>query len=149
MRVGIGQAHYPADPKHVLMLGGVKIEGAWGLRGPGDGDVVLHAVVDALLGAGALGDREERFPEAAGPSAVEVAETLALLATSGLSPAHVDVSVRAARPALRDARDAMRDRLVSLLRVSPSQVSVKVPAADASDEGVAALAVVSLEENPA
>jgi len=155
MRIGIGHALHAFDPKRVLMLGGVKIPGAWGLRGPGDADAVLFAVIDALLGAAALGDREDHFADAPAetPSAVLVAGTLDLLSGAGLEPAHVDVSMVAERPPLRAQRAPIRERLASLLRLAPAQVSVKAATgglgALGRAEGIAALAVASLRETSA
>jgi 2-C-methyl-D-erythritol 2,4-cyclodiphosphate synthase len=159
MRVGLGMVQYPLDPSRVLMLGGIKIQGSWGLRGPADGDAALHAVIEALLGAAALGDREDHFPQddastIGAPSAIQVAETLALLGEAGLRPAHVDVTLVAERTALREERGAMRERLASLLRLEPGQVSVNASAAGGLGalgraEGIAAFAVASLEEKPA
>ncbi len=156
MHVGLGQIQYAFDPKRTLVLGGVKIPGAWGLRGPGDADAVLQAVLEALLGAAALGDAEDHFPVedprwAGAPSAVLLVEALTLLSGAGLAPAHVDVTLQAERPSLREHRAAMRERLTSLLRLDAARVSVKAPqagglGAPGRAEGIAALAVVSLRE---
>ena len=157
MRVGIGYDTYPFDPKRVLVLGGVKIAGAWGLRGPGDGDVLLGAVADALLGAATLGDRSDHFPagEAQGdeaPSAVLLAAVLTKLRERGLRPAHLDATLIAERPDLSSHRAGIRARLGTLLDLTPEHLNVKATAAHGlggatAGEGVAALVVVSLEEN--
>lgn len=159
MRVGIGYAILPFEPGRVLMLGGVKVPGAWGLRGRSDGDVLLHAVADALLGAGSLGDLGDHFPLADPqwrdvPSAVLLAEVVARLRGKGLAVAHVDVSVVCERPDLSEVRRAMRERLAALLGLDPSGVSVKsvVPGgfgALGDGQGIAALAAVSVAEAPA
>jgi len=156
MRVGLGQVLYAFEPGRPLVLGGLKIQGAWGLRGPGDGDGLLHAVTDALLGAAGLGDREERFPTGAQPepSALQVVATLDLLEAAGLAPAHVDVTLTAERAPLRAQRPALRERLASLLRLEPTHVSVKtsVPSgigALGRAEGILSVALVSLRETSA
>ena len=156
MRVGIGYEIHPFVPGRVLMLGGVKVDGAWGLRGPGDADVVLRAVVDALLGAAALGDLGDHFPVddptwRDEPSARLLAEALARVAAQGLRPSNVDVTIVAERPALGAYRAAMRARLAALLRVDEGCVNVKAVAHDGlgavgRGEGIAALAVAGLEE---
>jgi len=157
VRVGIGYDIHPFDPKRVLVLGGVKIPGAWGLRGPGDGDVLLGAVADALLGAAALGDRSDHFPagEAQGddvPSAVLLAAVLSKLRESGLRPAHLDATLIEERPDLSTQRAGIRARLGTLLDLTPEHLNVKATAAPglggaSAGEGVAALGVVSLEEH--
>jgi 2-C-methyl-D-erythritol 2,4-cyclodiphosphate synthase len=159
MRVGIGYEIHPFDPRRVLMLGGVKVEGAWGLRGPGDADVVLRAVVDALLGAAGLGDLGDHFPAddpdwARQPSAVLLAETLPRLAGRGLAASQVDVTVVAERPALAPWRAPMRTRIAALLGLPEERVNVKAVGADGLGalgraEGIAALAVACLQESAA
>lgn len=154
MHVGIGYCILPFEPGRVLVLGGVKVQGAWGLRGRSDGDVVLHAVADALLGAAALGDLGDHFPEDDRqwddvPSAVLLAEVLARLTARGLAPAHVDVTVVSERPDLGPERGPMRARMAALLAVDPAHVSLKAVSphgvgALGSGEGIAALAVASL-----
>jgi 2-C-methyl-D-erythritol 2,4-cyclodiphosphate synthase len=152
MRVGIGSCGYGFDPSRVLMLGGVKVPGAWGLRGPSDADALLRAVADALLGAAGLGDIEDHFPArdpewAHAPSAAVVAACVAKLAARGLAILHVDASVHAQRPDLRDQRAAMRTRLATLLRIEEDAVNVKSPGAgQLGGEGIDALAVVTVED---
>lgn len=156
MRVGIGYASLPFDPAHVLVLGGVKVPGAWGLRGLADGDAVLHAVADALLGAAALGDLEDHFPadEAPwgdAPSAVLLAEVIAKLHVRALVPAHVDATVVCERPDLGPHRAAMRERMGALLGLDLAHVSVKATlpnglGALGGGQGIAVLAVASLLE---
>ena len=63
MRVGIGYDIHPFDPNRACVIGGVRIENTWGLRGHSDADVLLHAIGDACLGAAALGDLGEHFPD--------------------------------------------------------------------------------------
>ena len=158
MRVGIGYASLPFDPARVLVLGGVKVPGAWGLRGRGDGDAVLHAVADALLGAAALGDLDDHFPADASswrdaPSAVLLADVIAKLAARALAPAHVDATVICERPDLGPQRAAMRERMGTLLGLDPAHVSVKATlpnglGALGDGQGIAVMAVASLAEIP-
>ena len=156
MRIGLGHVCYAFEPGRVLMLGGLKTTGAWGLRGPADGDVLLHAIIDALLGAAALGDCGDLFLEEPAakdvvPSAVHVAAALARLAEVGLEPANLDATVVVERLDLRPQRRVLRERLASLLQMTPEQVSVKATTpgglgALGRAEGITALAVVSLRE---
>ena len=127
MRVGIGYDIHPFDPNRALVLGGVRIDGTWGLRGHSDADALLHAIADAMLGAAALGDLGEHFPDGdpqwrGAPSAVLLGIVLEKVKAAGFSLGHVDATVIAERP-----------------RVAPYRLG-----AIGRAEGVAALAVVSL-----
>lgn len=156
MRVGIGYDIHAFDPGRVLMLGGVKIEGAWGLKGHSDADVLLHAVADALLGAAALGDLGEHFPDDDPqwkdvPSAVLLAEVLTKVRAKGFRPVNVDVNVIAERPRLAPHREAIRERLAALLALPVGAVSVKARTNEGLDalgqgKGIAAQAVVLLDD---
>jgi 2-C-methyl-D-erythritol 2,4-cyclodiphosphate synthase len=156
LRVGIGYDIHAVDPKRPLVLGGVKIDGAWGLRGHSDADVLLHAVGDALLGAAALGDLGDHFPDTDpqwkdAPSAALLAEILAKVRAKGLRPANVDVNVIAERPRIAPHREAIRERLAALLGLPLAAVSVKARTNEGLDavgkgQAIAAQAVVLLQE---
>lgn len=156
MRVGIGFDAHPFDPTRPLVLGGVRIEGAWGLRGHSDADALLHAVCDACLGAAALGDLGDHFPDddarwKGAPSAALLARVLELLREKGLRVAQMDATVVAERPRLSPHRPAIRERIALLLGIEEDRVSVKATTTNGLGafgraEGVAALAVVTLEE---
>ncbi|MPZ88787.1 MAG: 2-C-methyl-D-erythritol 2,4-cyclodiphosphate synthase [Nitriliruptorales bacterium] len=159
-RVGQGlDVHaFSDDPDRPLVLGGVVVPGGPGLAGHSDADVVLHAIVDALLGAAGLGDIGSRFgsarPEyARADSSVFVREALRLLAAGGWSIGNVDCSLVAARPRLAQHREAMLVRVAGLLGVEPAQASVKATTTDGlgwtgRGEGIACLAVVLLSRDP-
>ena len=159
MRVGIGYDIHEFDTGGVLVLGGVKIPGAWGLRGPSDADVVLRAIADALLGAAALGDLGDHFPDTDPQwkdvaSAALVAEVLTKVQVRGLRPGNVDVTVVAERPKLGAHRLAMRERIAALLGLDEGRVNVKATTHEGLGalgraEGIAAMAVVLLEEGAA
>src|SRR5207249_3703008 len=105
-------------------------DGAWGLRGHSDADVLLHAIADACLGAACLGDMGDHFPDTdarwrGAPSAVLLTRVLAMLTERGLKPAQVDATVVAERPRLAPHRAAIRARLVDLMGLPPGRVSVK------------------------
>lgn len=163
MRVGIGYDIHPFDPGRTLVLGGVKIEGAWGLRGHSDADVLLHAITDAMLGAAALGDLGDHFPDTDpawkdAPSAALLAEVRAKVRARGWVPSNVDATVIAERPKIGPHRLAMQRRIEEVLGLPEGTVSVKATTneglgAIGRAEGIAAMAVVSLvaaaEERPA
>jgi 2-C-methyl-D-erythritol 2,4-cyclodiphosphate synthase len=158
VRIGQGVDVHPFsdDPDRELVLAGVQIPEGPGLAGHSDGDVVLHAVVDALLGAAGLGDiggifgsADPRYAGAA--SSVFVTESLRLVADAGYAVGNVDCTVVAQRPRLAPHREAMRDRLAGLLGVPAGAVSVKATTTDGlgftgRGEGIACLAVVLLVE---
>lgn len=160
MRIGQGaDAHVFSDESdRRLVLGGMVIPGAPGLAGHSDADVVLHAVVDALLGAAGHGDIGSVFgsedPEYAGAdSQVFLAGALARVVDDGWSIGNVDVTIVAARPRLGPYRQHIAGSLATLLGVSPDDriVNVKATTTDGlgftgRGEGIAALAVVLLNE---
>jgi 2-C-methyl-D-erythritol 2,4-cyclodiphosphate synthase len=156
VRVGIGYDIHPFDPARTLVIGGVRIDGVWGLRGHSDADVLLHAIGDACLGAAALGDLGEHFPDSdptwrGAPSAVLLARILDLVRARGLAPSSVDATVVAERPRLSPHRAAIRQRLSELMSLPLDRVSVKASTnnglgALGRAEGIAAMAVVLLDE---
>jgi len=155
-RVGIGYDVHRLVDGRALILGGVAIDHPQGLAGHSDADVLTHAVIDALLGAAALGDIGEHFPDTdpryAGADSIALLErTVALLAERGLVPANVDVTVVIERPRLLPHKDAIRARLAAPLGLPVERVSVKATTGEGMGfvgrgEGVAALAVAGLDE---
>lgn len=151
-RVGLGfDVHPPADGR-TLMLGGIPFEGERGLAGHSDGDVICHALADALLGAAGLGDIGEHFPDTdpgvAGIAGLDLlAKTTAKVADAGLAPVSVDITVIAERPAIAPRRGEIRQGLVRVLGVAPERVSVKATRPEGlglSGEGIGCLAVAVL-----
>ena len=124
-----------------MPLGGVTIAGAPRLHGHSDGDVALHAIADALLGAAGLGDLGRLFP--AGPSTPRgvasgdlLAAVVDRLAAEGLAPRRVDVTIVGARPRLAPYLDAMRDAIATAVRVDAAAVNVKASTGNlGGDEG--------------
>ena len=157
MRIGQGvDVHaFSGDASRALLLAGVEIPGGPGLEGHSDADVVLHAVVDALLGASGRGDIGMLFgsddPSYRGASSeVFLRGALSAVAEEGLALANVDVTVVAARPRIGPHRERMRARLAELLGLERAAVSVKATTTDGlgftgRGEGIAGLAVVLLE----
>ncbi len=154
VRVGFGHDSHPFGPGTGLRLGGIEIPGAPRLAGHSDGDVVLHAVADALLGAAGLGDLGRLFPaDVRTPVGIEstalVAEVVARLARVGLAPAGVDLVVIGARPRLGVRLEEMRDAIARVLGLDAGSVNVKASTGNlAGDEGagrsISARAVATL-----
>ena len=154
MRIGIGYDIHRFGPGRTLVLGGVTLPGETGLAGHSDADVVLHAVIDALLGAAALGDIGTHFP-ADDPewkdadSSLLVQRTLALLRDAGFAVENVDVTVIAEKPRLAPHISALRARMAELIGVSEAAVSVKATTNEGigdigRGEAIAAIAVALL-----
>ena len=128
--VGLGQDSHPFGVGYPLLLGGVEFPGVPRLSGHSDGDVVLHSVADALLGAVRLGDlgrlfpADDRTPRGIASSRL-LAEVVNRLAAAGLRPATLDVTIVAARPRLGTRLDEIRDRIAELAGIAPADVSVK------------------------
>jgi len=157
-RVGFGTDRHPFGPGRPLALGGVEIESAFRLHGHSDGDVALHAVADALLGAAGLGDLGRHFPaDASTPRGIAsgalLAEIVARVAAAGYRPAGVDLTIVAARPRLAPLLDSMADSIASLLDVPRDQVNVKASTGnldgmEGAGRGIAAHAVATLARLP-
>lgn len=130
-RVGQGRDSHPFGPQDGLALGGIVIAEAPRLHGHSDGDVALHALADALLGATGMGDLGRTFA-AADPATRGVdsrdllSEVLRLVASAGWRPAQVDLLIVGARPRFGGVRlDAMRAAIAGLLELAPDAVSVR------------------------
>ena len=151
MRVGIGYDLHPLAADRPLVLGGVTVPHTSGLEGHSDGDVLTHALIDALLGAAALGDigthfssEDERWRGAS--SIALLAKTRVILLEAGFDIANVDATIVAQAPKLAPYTQAMRELLAQALGVDSSNVSVKATTTDrlgaiGRDEGIAAVAV--------
>lgn len=154
-RTGLGFDVHAFGVGRTLFLGGVRFDGEPGLTGHSDGDAVCHALADALLGAAALGDLGEHFPESddrlEGIDGLDLlSRTVAKVRVRGLAPWSADVTVLAERPAIGPRRDEMRRNLASALNVPLDRMSVKATRPEAmglTGDGVAclALAVLSVE----
>jgi 2-C-methyl-D-erythritol 2,4-cyclodiphosphate synthase len=130
MRVGIGHDTHRLDEGRPLILGGVRIEHPRGLVGHSDADVVLHAVADALLGAAALGDIGDHFPDTDPrwkglDSGRLLADVIALVAEAGWRPVNCDLIIHAQEPKLGPHKPALRASLARLLGIDPGAVNVK------------------------
>jgi len=156
LRIGHGFDAHRLVAGRPLHLGGIEVPHGRGLEGHSDGDCVLHAVCDALLGAAGEGDMGRHFPSRdprwrGVGSRVFLEEVRRLLAAAGCSLVNLDVTVIAQEPVLASHLEPMRDAIAGILGVEPAQVSVKAKSTDGlgalgRGEGVAALATVLLEK---
>jgi 2-C-methyl-D-erythritol 4-phosphate cytidylyltransferase / 2-C-methyl-D-erythritol 2,4-cyclodiphosphate synthase len=129
-RVGIGSDSHPFGPGEPLRIGGIEIVGAPRLQGHSDGDVGLHAVADALLGAAALGDLGRLFPaDRRTPRGIAstglLAEVVERLAAEGWRPTSVDLTITGSRPRLAPYLDSMRAAIATILGLAESAVGIK------------------------
>jgi 2-C-methyl-D-erythritol 4-phosphate cytidylyltransferase / 2-C-methyl-D-erythritol 2,4-cyclodiphosphate synthase len=157
-RVGFGTDRHPFGPGRPLALGGVEIASGFRLHGHSDGDVALHAVADALLGAAGLGDLGRHFPaDASTPRGIAsgalLAEIVARVAAAGYRPAGVDLTIVAARPRLAPLLDSMADAIASMLDVPRDRVNVKASTGnldgmEGAGRGIAAHAIAALARLP-
>jgi 2-C-methyl-D-erythritol 2,4-cyclodiphosphate synthase len=156
LRIGHGFDAHRLVAGRPLRLGGVEVPHGRGLEGHSDGDCVLHAVCDALLGAAGEGDMGRHFPSRdqrwrGVASRVFLEEVRRLVREAGYSLVNLDVTVVAQEPVLAPHLEAMRVGIAGVLEVEPAQVSVKAKSTDhlgalGRGEGVAALATVLLEK---
>ena len=156
MRIGSGFDVHAFGPGDFLMLGGVRIPHSRGVVAHSDGDVVLHALCDALLGAGGLGDIGQHFSDAdprwrGADSRRFAAAVLAMLRERGLEVVNADVTVLAQSPKIAPHRDAMRQEIARLLGIGEACVNIKATTTEGLGflgraEGIAAQAVVLLGE---
>ena len=156
MRIGHGYDVHRLVPDRRLVLGAVEIPFERGLLGHSDADVLTHAVMDALLGAAALGDIGQHFPDhdpayAGADSLVLLDQVTVLLAERGWRVGNVDATVIAQRPKLASYIPQMRANLARRMGVELEQVNVKATTEEGlgftgGGEGIAAHAVVLLEK---
>ena len=155
-RIGQGYDVHRLVPGRKLILGGVEIPWELGLLGHSDADVLLHAIMDALLGAAALGDIGKLFPDSeeryAGADSMELLREVAgILRRHGFEIVNVDSTVVAQRPKLSPYIPDMRQGIAQALGVSKDRVSVKATTEEGlgftgRGEGIAAQAVALLRE---
>ena len=157
MRIGSGFDVHAFGPGDFLMLGGVRIPHSRGVVAHSDGDVVLHALCDALLGAAGLGDIGQHFSDTdprwrGADSRRFVAAVLAMLRERGLEVANADVTVLAQSPKVAPHREAMRQEIARLLGLGEACVNIKATTTEGLGflgraEGIAAQVVVLLAES--
>ncbi|MFZ4541816.1 MAG: bifunctional 2-C-methyl-D-erythritol 4-phosphate cytidylyltransferase/2-C-methyl-D-erythritol 2,4-cyclodiphosphate synthase [Rickettsiales bacterium] len=145
----------PAGDKQVIRLGGIDISNAHALHGHSDADVVLHAIVDALLGSIAAGDIGSFFPPTdarwkGANSAIFIEEARAQVAQRGGIISHLDITLIGEQPKVAPHRDAMRQSIANLLRLPLSHVSVKATTTEklgfeGREEGIACHAIATVQ----
>ena len=154
-RTGIGHDSHPFGPETGLLLGGVEIAGAPRLAGHSDGDVVLHALADALLGATGQGDLGRLFPADArtprGVASTRLLETVrGRVEAAGWRPLTVDLTIIAARPRLGDHLEPIRDAIAALLGLERDAVNIKASSgnldgAEGAGRSISALVLATVE----
>lgn len=154
-RSGVGYDIHPLVPGRKLVLGGETIPFSMGLDGWSDADVLIHAVIDSLLGAAALGDIGQHFP-AGNPEYKDVSslkllkETAAKVSAKGFRIVNIDVTAIAEKPVLKDYIVKMRENLAAAMGIGSEQVSIKASTANGVGEigkveAIAAIAVSMIE----
>ena len=155
MRIGHGYDVHKLVPGRKLIIGGVEIPHHLGLLGHSDADVAAHALADALLGAAALGDIGQHFPDTApayagADSLVLLAKVAELLKAEGWRVENVDVTILAQRPKMKPHIPQMRENFARAMGVPVTAVSVKATTEEGlgftgREEGIAAHAVALIE----
>jgi 2-C-methyl-D-erythritol 2,4-cyclodiphosphate synthase len=156
MRIGQGFDVHQLVVGRPLVLGGIEIPFERGLEGHSDGDALLHAVTDAILGAIGAGDLGQHFPSSderwrGAASGVLLEQVVSMMIEAGFTIGNVDATIVAQAPRLAPHQKAIRENLAGLLGVSPSRVNLKITSTDAlgamgRGEGIAGMAVVLLDE---
>lgn len=156
MRIGMGYDVHRLSAGRKLIMGGVDIPYEKGLLGHSDADVLIHAIMDALLGAAALGDIGSHFPDTdpayEGISSIRLLEHVRkLLSDHGYKIGNIDATIIAQKPKMRPHIDQMRDNISNALKIRPDQVGVKATTEEGlgftgSGEGISAHAVCLLEQ---
>ena len=156
MRIGFGYDSHRFEPGRRLVLGGVEFPGETGLKGHSDADVLIHAIIDALLGAAALGDIGSHFPDTdpqwqGANSAELLAQVVKEVRAVGYAIGNVDATVICERPRLRPKVNEIRARLSHLLDLPTSRLSIKGKTNEKMDDvgaglGIEVHAVALIEE---
>ena len=154
MRIGMGYDVHKLVPDRKLIMGGVEIPYVKGLLGHSDADVLLHAIMDALLGAAALGDIGKHFPDTdpayKGISSIKLLEHVgSLLEENCFLIENIDATIIAQAPKMRPYIDAMRQNIANALCIMVDQVNVKATTEEGlgftgSGEGISAQAICLL-----
>jgi 2-C-methyl-D-erythritol 2,4-cyclodiphosphate synthase len=155
MRIGQGYDVHPFADGRKLILGGVHFDGERGLAGHSDGDALTHAVIDAILGAAALGDIGTHFPSSEdrlkGTDSIELLKQVTkLIAAAGCRIVNIDATVIAETPRMAPRVQEMRQRLALALGVDLGAISVKATTTDGlgamgRSEGIAVQAIALLD----
>lgn len=155
MKIGIGFDAHAFGPGDHVMLGGVRVPHGRGVVAHSDGDVLMHAVCDALLGAAGLGDIGQHFPDTdprwrGAASRTFLEQVAGLLAERGLRVGNLDITLLSEAPRLGPHREAITRSLAGCLGIAPERVNVKATTLErmgfiGRGEGLAAQAIALLE----
>jgi 2-C-methyl-D-erythritol 2,4-cyclodiphosphate synthase len=150
-RIGFGYDVHKLTPGRKFILGGIDIPNPVGCLAHSDGDVLVHAICDALLGAANLRDIGYHFPDSAEEfknisSLILLERTIALLNSHNFIPGNIDTTICLQRPKLKDYIPQMQEKLASVMRIGTNQVSVKATTTEGlgfvgKEEGIAVYAV--------
>ncbi len=156
-RVGIGYDSHRFAPERPLVIGGIRIPFEQGLKAHSDGDVLIHAICDALLGAAALKDIGTHFPDndarfKNADSAVLLSRVATLLSERDWRVNNLDCVIVAEQPKMKPYIDRITERLATLLQTDPASISVKAKTNEqmgftGAGEGIAAVAVTTIIKN--
>ena len=156
MRVGMGYDVHKLVKDRKLIMGGVEIPYELGLLGHSDADVLLHAIMDALLGAAALGDIGKHFPDTdpayKGASSIRLLEEVGRMIDEKLYViGNIDATIIAQRPKMRPRIDQMRENMAKALKIDVDQINVKATTEEGlgftgSGEGISSQAICAIEK---
>lgn len=158
LRIGQGMDFHKLEtnPARPLVLGGFLLDSDYALVGHSDADIVLHALSDAILGAVALGDIGDHFPDSDPDlknidSRIILKKSLELAANEGFFPQNTDITIMAERPKISPVRNSIRQSIADLLKIPLNRVSVKATTTEkmgfvGREEGMAVSAVILLVE---
>ena len=156
LRIGIGVDAHRRIPGRPLVLGGVEIPAEFGLEAHSDGDVICHAIMEALLGAANLGDKGRIFPPSDAKykdirSTILLQHVVDMVERSGFETVNVDVSVMCEEPRISIHVSRMQQTLSKVMRIRPEDISIKGTTLESMGftgrkEGIAALAVALIQK---
>ena len=156
LRTGIGVDVHQLVPERKLILGGIEIPHDKGCLAHSDGDVLIHAICDALLGAAGLGDIGTHFPDTESlykdiDSRILLEKVFTLISEKGFEICNIDCVVTLQKPKIKEYIPAMQSEIAGILKTSPDDVSVKATTTEkmgftGREEGIAAWAVVLLSK---
>ncbi|MEI6682659.1 MAG: 2-C-methyl-D-erythritol 2,4-cyclodiphosphate synthase [Bacteroidota bacterium] len=155
-RIGFGFDTHPLETGHDFWLGGVKILHARGAAGHSDADALIHAIIDALLGAAGLRDIGSQFPDQAAEfkgidSKVLLARTMDMILEKGFNIGNIDSTVVLQAPKINPYVPSMTETLASVMKIGTDRLSIKAKTSEklgfiGREEGISAYAVVLLEK---
>lgn len=156
MRIGMGYDVHKLVPNRDLILGGVKIPHETGLLGHSDADVLLHAIMDSLLGAAALGDIGKHFPDTDGKfkgisSLHLLKEVKLLLDKTGFSIGNIDATIIAQKPKMAPHIQLMRENISDILDINLDQINIKATTEEGlgftgAEEGISSQSICLLNK---